>query len=176
MRDNHSGVIMITDGTNGYFYTISSTTFAEITDADYNDNSQTVEYHDGYFITPKVDTGEFYLSSPDATSVSASWDATDFATAEKDPDDLVRVFDNTTEILLCGEETIEFWNNTGGADFPYERVQGGIIELGLASKWAISSFAESSVMLLAKNGDQGDIKVIRIEGFQYTDASLGRRS
>lgn len=175
IRDNHAGQVMVTDGTNGYIYDISGTSFNAITDGDYNDTSETVEYHDGYFITPKPDSGEFYLSQAD----SASWDhtdgwiATDFATAEKSPDDLVRVFDNTTEIMLCGEETIEFWSNTGASDFPYERVSGGVIELGLASKWAISRFDESSVMLLARNSNQGDVKVIRIEGFQYTDVSLG---
>lgn len=171
MADNHAGVIAIQDGTNGYFYTIGSTTFATITDGDHIDAAETVTYHDGYFHYPSPNTGQFFLSSTDATDVADMMDATDFATAEKGPDDLVRVFDNNTEILLCGEETIEFWNNTGAADFPYSRVTGGVIELGLANKWAISRFAESSTMLLAVNNEQGEVKVIRVDGFQYVTVS-----
>lgn len=171
MADNQNGIIMITDGTNGYLYTISSTTLTEITDADYNDNSETVTYHDGYFITPKKDTAEFYLSDADVTNATNGWDALEFATAEKGPDDLVRVFDNNTDILLCGDETIEFWNNTGEGSPPYQRVTGGVIELGLAAKWSISKFAESSVVLLANNSNQGEVSVIRIDGFQYVTIS-----
>lgn len=171
MSDNHAGVIHITDGTNGYFYTISSTAFAVITDSDYNDDSETTTSHDGFFITPKRDTGQYFLSSPDATDVTDMQDALDFATAEKSPDNLVRVVDNNTEILLCGDRTIEFWNNTGASDFPYARVTGGVIELGLASKWAVSRFAESSTMLLAVNNVQGEVKVIRIDGFNYVSVS-----
>jgi len=120
---------------------------------------------------PLIDTAEFYLSEPDVTDATNGWDALEFATAEKGPDNLVRVFDNNTDILLCGDETIEFWNNTGEGTPPYQRVTGGVIELGLAAKWSISKFAESSVVLLANNSDQGEISVIRIDGFQYVTIS-----
>jgi len=171
MVSNHAGVIGIQDGTNGYFYTIASTTFAVITDADHIDTAATLAFHDGYFIYPSPDTGQFFLSTADATDVTDMMDATDFATAEKSPDDLVRTFDHNTEILLCGGSTIEFWNNTGAQDFPYARVTGGVIELGLASPWAIARFGVSSTMLLAVNAKQGEVQVVRIDGFQYTTVS-----
>ena len=178
MRSNNQGTLIIADGTNSYIWE-PTPSFNAVTDADYYDGTETVEYHDGYFINPTENTGEFQLSFADMDGTTASqtysdgWTGTDVATAEKDPDALVRVFTNTTEILLCGEQTIEFWSNTGNVDFPYERVSGGVIELGLASKWAISRFAESSVMLLARNGTQGDVKVIRIDGFKYTEVASG---
>jgi len=171
MATNHAGIIAVQDGTKGYFYTIATTTFATITDAQHIQTAATVAYHDGFFIYPKPSTGQFFLSTADATDVADMMDALDFATAEKAPDNLVRVFDNNTEILLCGGRTVEFWNNTGSADFPYSRVTGGVIELGLASKWAIARFAESSTMMLAVNSVQGDVKVIRIDGFNYVTVS-----
>ena len=168
MAANQGGQIMLTDGTAGYIYTIATTTLAAITDADYFDAAVTTAYHDGYFIVPRPDTAEFYLSAADN---GTAWDALDFATAEKSPDTLRRVIDNGTEILLMGTQSIEMWNNTGAADFPYERVSGGVIELGLEALWSVARFAESSIILLATNRDQGQVKVIRIEGFQYITIS-----
>ena len=163
-----NGQVMIVDGTAGYIYTESTTTLAVITDVDYIDAATTVSYHDGYFIVESPNTARFYISAIDD---GTSWDSTDFATAEKSPDPLSRVVDNGTEILLMGTESVEMWNNTGDADFPYTRVTGGVIELGLAAKWSVARFAESSIICLAANHDQGDVKVIRIEGFRYTTVS-----
>jgi len=171
MAYNHAGVIMITDGTNGYYYTIATTTLAAITDADYNDTASTVVSHDGYFIVPKPDTAEFYLSDLDATDVANSWDAQQFATAEKSPDNLIRIFENNTDVMLCGSETIEFWNNTGSGTPPYDRITGGVIELGLAAKWSIAKFGESEVIMLATNSDQGGVSVVKFNGFQFMDIS-----
>tara|TARA_R110002110_G_scaffold79230_2_gene207293 strand:+ start:462 stop:1580 length:1119 start_codon:yes stop_codon:yes gene_type:complete len=171
MVKNNAGVIAIQDGTNGYFYTISSTTFATVTDADHIDTAVTVAYHDSFFFYPSPDSGKFFISTADATSVSNMMSALDFATAEKSPDNLLRVFDNSTEVLMLGEESIELWTNTGAADFPYERVVGGVMELGLEALYSVARFAESSVCMLAANREQGQVKVIKIEGFRYVTIS-----
>ena len=168
MAANQGGQVMITDGTAGYTYTIATTTLAAISDVQYIDAATTVVYHDGYFIVERPNTAEFWISAADD---GTSWDATDFATAEKSPDNLVRVFDNTTEILLLGEDSIEWWNNTGAADFPYERLSGGVAEIGLEAKWSVARFADSSICMLASNREQGDVKVIKIEGYQYVTIS-----
>lgn len=168
MAANQGGQVMVTDGTNGYIYTIATTSLAVISDADYNDTATTVAYHDGYFIVEKPDTAQFYISDPDD---GTTWAALDFASAEKSPDDLVRVVDNTTEILLLGEDSIEWWNNTGATDFPYERISGGVAEIGLAAKWSVARLTESSLCMLASNREQGDVKVIKIEGYQYVTIS-----
>jgi len=168
MAANQGGQVMITDGTKGYIYTIATTTLAEISDAQYIDAATTVVYHDGYFIVERPGTAEFYISASDD---GTAWDALDFASAEKSADNLVRVFDNTTEIVLLGTDSIEWWNNTGAADFPYERLSGGVAEIGLEAKWSVARFADSSICMLARNRDQGDVKVIKIEGYQYVTIS-----
>jgi hypothetical protein len=168
MAYNQGGQIHITDGIGGYTYTIATTTLTAITDAQYYDAAAYTTYHDGYFIVPRPDSAEFYLSDTDD---GTSWDPLIFATAEKSPDNLTRVWDNSTEILLLGTESIEMWNNTGAADFPYERVSGGVVELGLHAPWSVAKFGESSTVFLAVNAKQGQVKVIRIDGFQYTTIS-----
>jgi hypothetical protein len=165
MAANQGGQVMITDGTAGYIYDIATTTLTAIADAQYIDAATTVAYHDGYFIVERPNTAEFYISSADD---GTAWDVLDFATAEKSPDNLVRVVDNTTEILLLGVDSIEWWNNTGAADFPYERISGGVAEIGLQAKWSVARLGESSIVMLGVNREMGGVKVIRIEGYQYT--------
>lgn len=165
MAANQGGQVMITDGTAGYIYVIATTTLTAIADAQYIDAATTVAYHDGYFIVERPSTAEFYISAADD---GTAWDALDFATAEKSPDNLVRVMDNTTEILLLGTDSIEWWNNTGAADFPYERISGGVAEIGLHAKWSPARLGESSIAMLASNREMGGVKVVKIEGYQYT--------
>lgn len=165
MAANQGGQVMITDGTAGYIYTIATTTLAAIADGQYIDTATTVAYHDGYFIVERPNTAEFYISAADD---GTNWDALDFATAEKTPDNLVRVVDNTTEILLLGTDSVEWWNNTGAADFPYERISGGVAEIGLQAKWSVARMGESSLVMLAKSREIGGVKVVKIEGYQYT--------
>ncbi len=165
MAANQGGQVMITDGTAGYIYVIATTTLTAIADAQYIDAATTVCYHDGYFIVERPNTAQFWVSAADD---GTSWDALDFATAEKTPDNLVRVIDNTTEILLLGTDSIEWWNNTGASDFPYERISGGVAEIGLRAKWSVARLGESSIVMLANNREMGGFKVVRIEGYQYT--------
>lgn len=164
MAANQGGQIMVTDGSAGYIYTISTMTLTAIADGDYIDAATSVAYHDGYFIVERPGTAEFYISAPDD---GTAWDGTDFATAEKSPDNLVRVVDNTTEILLLGSDSIEWWNNTGAADFPYERISGGVAEIGLQAKWSVARLGESSLVMLARNREMGGVKVVKIDGYQY---------
>lgn len=165
MAANQGGQVMITDGTAGYIYVIATTTLTAIADPQYIDAATTVDYHDGYYIVERPNTAEFYISAADD---GTSWDGADFATAEKTPDNLVRVISNSTEILLLGTDSIEWWNNTGAADFPYERISGGVAEIGLHAKWSPARLGESSIVMLASNRDMSGVKVVRIEGYQYT--------
>jgi hypothetical protein len=148
-------VILITDGTQGYTYTISSTTLAAIGDADFPDTATTCSWGGGYF---KVETGDQWMISEDGTT----WDPLDIATAEHAPDGIVRVFDDHSEALIFGDYTTEFWGLTGNADFPYLPIRGSSAEYGLAAKWSLSKF-ENSVAGLFKNR-LGQVQVMMIEG------------
>jgi hypothetical protein len=79
--------IMLVDGQFGYTYNTSTTPFAQIVDVDYV-AANTVTWQDQYFIQDKVSSGRFYIS---ALGDPTSWAALDFANAEANPDNLVRV-------------------------------------------------------------------------------------
>lgn len=79
---------------------------------------------DGFFIFTKSN-GEFYISGIDTTTV----DPLDFAPAlgasgsEKDKlTGLVRGVVRGRDLVLAGASGMTFWQNTGNADFPFQRV------------------------------------------------------
>lgn len=120
----------ICDGQYLYTYTYATFTFAKVTDVDLP-SAGTLDYLDGYFIINKNDSGSFYIS---ALYDGTSWDALDFATAESSPDDLLRVKSALGQLFLLGRYTTEIWSNTGASAFPFERVSGGKIEVGILAK------------------------------------------
>ena len=151
-------VILIVDGTNGYTYTIASTTFAQIVDADFPNGANTCTWIDGQFIVDDGASDQFFIS-PDGTN----WDALDFATAESQPDGIVRVFEDNGEVLLFGESTTEPWGNVGGADFPFQPIRGAIVEFGLAARWSLTKY-NSGLAALMKNSN-GQVQVMFIQGY-----------
>lgn len=93
-----------------------------------------VVYIDGYFIFNEADTGLFYVSDLGGLAV----DPLSFASSEGDPDFIVGMISNTRDLWIFNERTTEVFINTGNADFPFERVQGGFIEKGCASGFTIA--------------------------------------
>lgn len=117
----------------GFGYVYSGNTLTEISDPDFN----AIANDNQWFISNVGD--------------GAAYDALDFASAESNPDDLLRVFVDHREVLLFGGETVETWTNTGNNDFPFERVDGAISEKGLSSKWAVDQI-DNTVFWLDQDG------------------------
>ena len=140
--------LMLVDGADGYIYNVSTGVFTNIetSDADFPNSPQTVTFQDGYFIVNAGGTGRFYISD---LYDGLSWTATDFATAEGDPDNLVAVKNDRRELWLFGGRTTEIWYNSGDADFPFSRYQGGFFETGCAAKGSVAKFDNSMVWLSA---------------------------
>lgn len=151
--------IMVVDGPNGYIYKIADGTFTKITDADFP-GADHVTFNDGYFIVNKPNSGQFFISGSYDGLV---WDALDYATAESNPDKLVRAIADKGELILFGPESTEFWANTGSSDFPYSRMSGAAVEWGLAARWSLAKF-DNSLIWLAKNR-MGEVQVVRLNGY-----------
>lgn len=138
--------IIIVDGTYGYIYTLATEVFVQITDVDFP-GAQTVTFLNGYFCIQVPNTGRWYIS---ALYDGLNWNALDFATAESDPDNLVRIMAENGQIVLFGEKTTEFWGDSGGVDFPFARIGASAIEWGLAARWSLCKFMDS-LMFLRRN-------------------------
>lgn len=108
-------------------FAIEGTTVTRVTAPGYQ-GASSLDYVDGYAVWSVNDTsGEWFISGlRDITSV----DALDFASAESNPDGLIRVLADHGEIWLFGTASVEPWANTGASPFPFERVPGARMERG----------------------------------------------
>ena len=147
MASNGTYLCIVTGAGNpGYLYSPSGG-LVEITDPDFT-GAETVESLDGYFIFTDGTESFFINTTPfDGTN----YDALDFASAESNPDKILRAFVDHRELFLFGSDTAEIWYNTGDADFPFERAPGGITEKGTPSSWAVDR-VDNTVFHLDQNG------------------------
>ena len=153
--------VFIVDGTYAYTYTIATSTFARVTDADLTDSPVTAVFIDGFFVVNRGNTGQFYISKSYDGKV---WDALDYATAESSPDNLKAVFVDHGQLVLFGEITSEFWANIGALYFPFARVSGATQEFGLAAIWSLARFGQTTIWL-GKNR-MGELQVMTLNGYQ----------
>lgn len=127
---NGDSITVFVDGVNSYAYRYIAAveTFGTYASFSYNqvDGATHVAYIDGYFIFNKPNTSLFYVSEWGSFNVAAL----SFASAEADPDAIVAVIANHRDLWLINERTSEVFVDTGNADFPFERVQGGFIQIG----------------------------------------------
>lgn len=157
--DENGTQLAVCDGEGLFIFTYATNAFAEVTDADLPTCS-TVTFIDGYFVVTETNTGKFYISDLYDGFV---WNALDFATAESSPDKLLRVKNAIGQLWLLGEKTTEIWTNTGDSTFPFQRIAGAKIEVGvLAAHTAIP--VDNTLMWVGKDNIGSGI-VYRASGF-----------
>lgn len=149
--------IALVDGTGYYVYTISTNTFVTVT-ANLIGVPIDVTFQDGYGILIYAN-GRFQLTaSYDFTTL----DALDYATAESNPDGLIRGVADHGELVLLGSLTTEFWGNSGGLDFPYTNQRGTTLEYGLAAAQSLVKYNDSLAGLF-KNA-MGQVQIMQMRG------------
>lgn len=149
----------ICDGENVYILTYATNVFAIVSDVDLP-SAGTITFIDGYFVITANDSGKFYIS---ALYNGTSWAALDFATAESSPDELLRAINAVGQLWLLGTFTSEIWTNTGASAFPFERIAGAKMEVGiLAPHTAIA--VDNSLFWVGRD-KIGSGVVYRAQGF-----------
>lgn len=135
--------LMIVDGQKGYYQASGATALTEITDEDFP-IPISVAYLDGFFIVSEYDSDSIYKS---ASEDASSWDGLDFASAEDQPDDVDLIHSYKRHLMLYGEETTEVFFNTGDASFPFTRVAGAVIPVGVGAAASVASGPEGMFFL-----------------------------
>jgi hypothetical protein len=158
MADNGTSLVIV-DGVSGYVVTLSGGAFVEITDPEFFPASH-VGLMDGYFIFSRTDTGQFFISALNDTT----FDALDIATAEGAPDNIIGLLVNNRDLWLAGTDTIEVWFNSGDADFPFQRIQGAFIEVGLAAAFSLAKM-QNTIYWLGQD-KSGSGMVFEASGYQ----------
>lgn len=127
MEDNGTQIMVLAGPTTNDGYVITENDVNQITDPDFPGGTS-LAFLDQYLVLTVPNSAQFAIS---ALADVTSWDALDFATAEADPDLLVRCFVDHRELWLMGEESTEIWVDTGASPFPLERQSGSYLERGI---------------------------------------------
>lgn len=144
--DNGAELVLGT-GQAGYVYTPAAGLVA-IGDGDFITRKPILpKFIDGYILWIDSGSGRFFGSDLLAGSV---YDALDFATAESSPDDLVCHEVDHRQLVLVGKASTELFYNSGANGFPFERVPGGVIEIGGVARYGIAK-QDNSVFWLAND-------------------------
>lgn len=142
--------------TEGKVFVWDGSTVDEVTDPDLETpngvahlNNQVI--YDG-------DDGRFASSDVgDASSISGL----NYATAESNADDLLRPYVLNQTLYLMGTRTIEQWWNSGSGSPPFDRIEGGIIPIGLKAIYSVADNGDTMFFL------GHDLKVYAVSGSNY---------
>lgn len=117
--------------------------------------AESVDFLDGYFIWAIRD-GRFFVSAINDITISAL----DFGKAESHPGGIYRAVGFSEQLLLCGPNAIEVWQNAGNATgSPFSR--SSVISKGLASTFSIAGNELGFPSLIFVSDDNG---VYRLDG------------
>jgi len=129
MANNKTQLLILVPGGDGFIFNEDAgTPFEQITDVNFdaNGNPQHVVFLDSFFVLT-TDTNKIIIS---ALNDGLTYDALDFAEAEADPDGIVVPIVYSNRLYILGQETIEAFQNIGGAGFPFQRVPGFVLPTG----------------------------------------------
>lgn len=146
--------LMVTDGSKGYSYNFTSTTFAEITDADFTDTTATATCVRDFFFTHTGKTIN-YSSVNDPTA----WSALDFVSAETSQETVQCLYPVLDFLLVMGRTKTEIYQIVGGTD-PIKSLPGVLIPWGCAARDSVAQGKDGTITL--SRGIQGDIDVVKI--------------
>lgn len=91
------------------------------------------------------DGGQFQVSD---VGVPGSIASNNFATAESSPDDTIRVYTFNERLYLFGDkDSTETWWNSGTGNPPFDRVQGGTMNMGISSPYSAASTSDYTYYL-----------------------------
>lgn len=139
MADNGTQLMIVVPGGLGSIWVELTTTFTasiNAVDSDFTASGlpQLVVFVDSYFVC-NTDSKKFISSAPNN---GLSWLATDFGSAESDPDIIRAPFVFQSQLYMLGSETIQgFRNIPAGADFPFQAITGLVIPKGIFAPFSI---------------------------------------
>lgn len=134
ITSNGTQLVITRPGIASYVWDTATESFSQITTSNFLGPFDMNLYKDNFVIFVKNDI--FQVSN---AGDALTYTATDFSTAESDPDDTVTAITNNNQLFIFGRRTGEIHQTRGGSDFPFVRVGGGIMEKGCASRFLITN-------------------------------------
>lgn len=161
--------IIIVDGVDGYIFNIAAdalTTLSRTGDSVGFPICEWVVFINGRFVAGEINTGRIFWSS---LYKGTKWDALAFATAEKNPDDILMGKEINGLLWLFGAKFTEVWGVTTSPDLPFSPIGGAGGSIGLAAKWSVSK--RGKALRFVGTDEAGNVSFYEAQGYQIVDAS-----
>jgi hypothetical protein len=158
MADNGLMVALV-DGTQGYGLTLATNAFSANADPDFRPG-RTIGFLDGRFVWDIAGTGQYQWSE----LYSPSIDGLAFATAEARADPLVGLLVDHRELWLFGTQTTEVLYSTGDPFTPFQRLPGGLMEVGSVGPYVARSLVGQ--VFWVTSSPRGHGTVVQAQGYQ----------
>ena len=177
--ESHSAAAVTVTGALNFAGTlkVAADVMWKITDEDFPANPTSVCYLDGFFIVSEAGSDTMYKS---LSEQALAWAGLDFASAEDQPDDVTLVHAYKRHLMAYGTDTIEVFYNTGDSSFPFTRVAGAVIPVGVGAAASVASGPEGMFFLdslLQVRTWQGyETQVISTEQIDYQIKSYTTKS
>ena len=126
MRHGRTIPVQIALVAQGLYYVIQSDVLTQITDSDLPPPTG-LGYLDGYGVLTTTQSRFFLTGLDDFTTI----DPLDVAEVQAVPDAIIAVHELGREVIFFCESHTEWWQDTGNADFPFERSQS--VDIGWLS-------------------------------------------
>ena len=158
--DQNNIQLGICDGVSVYILNFSTNAFTKVTGTGLPSSVGFLTSLGGFFLALEKGTGRFYIS---AANNGLAWDALDFATAERDPDNLLCVKRSVGQLFLLGRRSTEIWQQVGSR-FPFVPLSSTVIPAGILAPH--SAIEVSNSLLWLGQDEYGKGVVYRTQGFQ----------
>lgn len=139
---------------------VSGSTFTPIADTSFLGATH-VSFMDGYLIFNSPNTQQFYISPLNAV---LPFDGAEVGSAEASPDNLVGLIELQESVYLFSQKHMEVFYDSGSITFPFQRIQGAVIEIGCAAPFSIAKIG-NTVYWLGQDKD-GRGTVYEAQGLQ----------
>lgn len=165
MVDNGIHLVLSVEGA-GLAYNFATNVLTTIAPEDPALTFGRLAFIDAYILTNQPDTRRFWVSN---LNDALTWGALSYYDAQARPDNLTAILTDHREIWAPGVQSIEVWTPTGRPinDLqgigPFARMQGVMIEQGIASPWSLQAL-DNTVMFLGGT-PRGDGPVWEMQGY-----------
>jgi hypothetical protein len=150
--------VYLADGPNRYYWTWGTNTFALVTDGAFT-GANLVGVVDNYIIYNDPNSDQWGCT--DVNSVTSS--AQNFAPLLTAPGNLVALIANQRQVYLLGEVATEVWTDAGTYPFPFQAVQGAVMQHGCAAIGSVARLGESFAFLAQDT--RGQAVVVMMNGY-----------
>lgn len=162
MQDNGAGgQVFIDDGVQGYVFTIATNAFAVVADPNYLGTSR-IAFIDGFLLFNQPGTQKIYCSPNYSTG---PFNGAFFEINDSTPDNVVTHAALKRAWWVLNEKSTQVWYNAGGAFFPFQRIDGAMLQIGCQAAQSLAPFNEG-LMWLAKS-ERGQNVVVQTSGYSY---------